>query len=334
MLFVPSFSLPATEHHGLRHGEVGRIFHFVLLALLALGLTSCSLPGIGSDSSSSSNSNTSSSSSTASVILTISPASATVSAGNQQKFTAKVTGTSNTAVTWVADVGNINSSGVYTAPQVSSKTTALIVATSMAPPHKVAWARITVNPKTTSVETSTLSVSTKTLPAATDNTPYSTVLTATGGSSPYSWSLISGTMPSGLLLSSSGVISGTPSKAGSFSFNARVSDSASQTSTQTLTLTVAAVSTPSPTTPTGSGSSDFDGPAELPRAYVSSAMADTPAPGETISVSAGGNFQSALNSASCGDTIALQAGATFSGIFTVPANSFDDKKCFIFFNIV
>jgi len=50
-------------------------------------------------------------------------------------------------------------------------------------------------------------------------------------------------------------------------------------------------------------------------------MADTPAPGSIITVNAGDDLQSALTSAQCGDVIELQAGATFSGRFIVPAKS-------------
>jgi hypothetical protein len=69
----------------------------------------------------------------------------------------------------------------------------------------------------------------------------------------------------------------------------------------------------------------FDGPAELPRVYILSAMSDTQAPGSTITVNSGGDLQSALNSANCGDTIQVQAGATFIGVFTFPAKSCDDN---------
>jgi hypothetical protein len=58
-------------------------------------------------------------------------------------------------------------------------------------------------------------------------------------------------------------------------------------------------------------------------------MTDTPAPGSTIQVTAGGSLQTALNNANCGDTIALQAGATFSGAFTFPAKSCDDQHWII-----
>jgi hypothetical protein len=68
---------------------------------------------------------------------------------------------------------------------------------------------------------------------------------------------------------------------------------------------------------------NYDGPAELPRVTVPSAMAKTPAPGSIISVNAGGDLQAALNNARCGDVIELQAGATFTGPVTVPAKSCD-----------
>ena len=67
---------------------------------------------------------------------------------------------------------------------------------------------------------------------------------------------------------------------------------------------------------------NFDGPAELPRVTVASSLADTPAPGSVISVSAGDDLQAALDSAFCGDTIELEAGATFKGRFIL-----SDKNC-------
>ena len=65
----------------------------------------------------------------------------------------------------------------------------------------------------------------------------------------------------------------------------------------------------------------YDGPAQLPIATVASTMSDTPAQGSIISVSAGGNLQTALDNAQCGDTIELQAGATFTGKFKVPSKN-------------
>jgi hypothetical protein len=68
-----------------------------------------------------------------------------------------------------------------------------------------------------------------------------------------------------------------------------------------------------------------DGPAELPRVHVNSSMAATPAPGARTMVPAGANLQQALNNAHCGDTLLLQAGATFSGNYNLPAKACDDQ---------
>jgi hypothetical protein len=79
----------------------------------------------------------------------------------------------------------------------------------------------------------------------------------------------------------------------------------------------------------GTNVSNFDGPAELPRVYVQSALADTPAPGHTIHVNVGGDLRGALDNASCGDTIELQAGASFAGTFSLPAKPCDDQHWII-----
>ncbi len=55
---------------------------------------------------------------------------------------------------------------------------------------------------------------------------------------------------------------------------------------------------------------------ESPRVFIDTTYS---APsGNTITVNAGGNLQAALNNAQLGDTIVLQAGATFTGPFTLP----------------
>ena len=88
--------------------------------------------------------------------------------------------------------------------------------------------------------TSALAVSTTSLSAGTVGTVYSASVQASGGTTPYTWSLSSGTLPAGLTLSSAGAISGTPTAAGTASFTVQVKDGANATATKSLSIVVAA----------------------------------------------------------------------------------------------
>jgi hypothetical protein len=87
-----------------------------------------------------------------------------------------------------------------------------------------------------------LTITTTSLASGTDLSAYKQTLAATGGIGSYSWSFASGSapLPTGLTLSSTGVISGTPAVLGSFSFTVQVIDASSpqQTATQGLTIVI------------------------------------------------------------------------------------------------
>jgi hypothetical protein len=74
---------------------------------------------------------------------------------------------------------------------------------------------------------------------------------------------------------------------------------------------------------------NFDGPAELPRVYMKTALVDTPAQGKTWIAKESGNLQQTISNAACGDTIKLQAGTTFSGRFRLPYKRCDDSHWII-----
>lgn len=69
-------------------------------------------------------------------------------------------------------------------------------------------------------------------------------------------------------------------------------------------------------TPRIAASSEAAHPPELPRLYVDTMSA--PRTGRTIPVPAGEDFQAALDASQPGDVIVLEAGATFTGPFTLP----------------
>ncbi len=81
------------------------------------------------------------------------------------------------------------------------------------------------------------SITTNSLDDAEVNTSYSRALTAHGGSGTYSWSVASGSLPAGLVLSSSGVISGTPTRLGRSDFTVQVT-SGGASETKALSITV------------------------------------------------------------------------------------------------
>ncbi len=81
-------------------------------------------------------------------------------------------------------------------------------------------------------------ITTTTLPGAQTGASYFQTLTKTGGSG--TWSLVSGSLPAGLALKSvSGVIAGTPTKAGTSGFKVAFTSSAGPATAKSLSITVA-----------------------------------------------------------------------------------------------
>ena len=83
-----------------------------------------------------------------------------------------------------------------------------------------------------------LSIITTSLPSATVGIVYAQGVAASGGQSPYTWSVSSG-LPAGLNINStSGAISGTPSTSGAFDFTVTVTDSGSPQKTTSRALSI------------------------------------------------------------------------------------------------
>jgi hypothetical protein len=84
-----------------------------------------------------------------------------------------------------------------------------------------------------------LGIVTTSLPNGALRVPYGATLQATGGSGPRSWSVVSGTLPAGVSLNAStGVLSGTPTAIGTFSFTVQVVDAASRPATASFSIRV------------------------------------------------------------------------------------------------
>jgi tripartite motif-containing protein 71 len=93
-----------------------------------------------------------------------------------------------------------------------------------------------------SAEVTPLTVVTVSLPSGEFGAAYSQTLEASGGSTPYTWSLTAGSLPEGLTLNpETGAISGTPSATGTSTFTVKVTDSSTptaETATASLSITV------------------------------------------------------------------------------------------------
>jgi hypothetical protein len=86
-----------------------------------------------------------------------------------------------------------------------------------------------------------LMITRSTIPSAAVNSPYSEIVSASGGTAPYSWSSSAGALPPGLALNSvDGRILGSPTQAGTFAFTIRVTDSLAVSADQAFSISVTA----------------------------------------------------------------------------------------------
>ena len=87
----------------------------------------------------------------------------------------------------------------------------------------------------------TITVSPTVVPGGTINVDYAPVqFTQTGGTAPVTWSLTAGALPSGMTLSAAGVLGGTPTALGPFTFTVTATDANACTASVPLSLSVLA----------------------------------------------------------------------------------------------
>jgi hypothetical protein len=84
-----------------------------------------------------------------------------------------------------------------------------------------------------------LAIASRTLPVGRPGRRYSVVLKAIGGTLPYRWTRVGGSLPPGLHLATTGRVSGIPARKGMFSVRARVADRSGTTRTRVFSLRIA-----------------------------------------------------------------------------------------------
>jgi hypothetical protein len=169
--------------------------------------------------------------------MTVMPANTIVTVGGTQKFT--VTGTYNdgstkdltSQVTWASsstEVAVISAAGLASAETTGTATISATLGS-------------VIGSTGLTVAAGPLAITSSPPPPGIVNQPYMANLTAIGGQPPYLWTVLSGTLPDGLTLSSGvgiGGITGTPSTVGTSNFVIEVSDSAGDSVTQAMSITV------------------------------------------------------------------------------------------------
>jgi hypothetical protein len=165
------------------------------------------------------------------IFVSISPAAQTnIDQGQTVKFSATVENDSaSKGVTWSCSASGLTgtacgsfsntttTSATYNAPSsVSANLSVTVTATSVADTTKTSSAVVMVCPPP--------SITSTALTTATPNASYSATVQASGGAGTLTWALMGGALPSGLTMSSSGAITGTPTVFGTFTFTAQVTD--------------------------------------------------------------------------------------------------------------
>ena len=167
---------------------------------------------------------------------------------------------------------------------------------------------------TLTIASATLTITTTSLPSGQINVAYSSTLASTGGTSPFTWSVTSGTLPTGLTLNAStGAITGTPTVSVTntpLTFQVKDSSSPQQTKTVSLTLTIGTGGTITVSlTPKRGGVTISQ---QLP--LTATVSNDVGSAGVSWTVSAGGTLSGAT-------TTAASFSAATAGVYTVTATS-------------
>ncbi|MCI0349769.1 MAG: choice-of-anchor D domain-containing protein [Acidobacteriales bacterium] len=158
------------------------------------------------------------------IAVSITPTSASLQTSGTKQFTATVTGSTNTAVTWSATGGTVSTAGLYTAPNTAGTYT--VKATSVADASKSASATVTVTAPAPAIGVSINPTSATLQTSATQQ--FAATVTGTSNTA-VTWSATGGT------ISTSGLYT-APSAAGTFSVRATSVADASKSASATVTV--------------------------------------------------------------------------------------------------
>jgi hypothetical protein len=160
-------SLVTTHSVALTSLIAGTTYHYRVLSADSTGVLVTGLDGVFSTPS-------------AAISVSVSPTTATVASGGTEQFSAQLTNTNNTAVTWSATSGTVSTTGLFTAPTVTATKTVTVTATSVADNTKSASATVTVNAAAGILTLSPASISFGSVPVGQTSSVLISTLTNTG----------------------------------------------------------------------------------------------------------------------------------------------------------
>jgi len=176
------------------------------------------------------------------IAVTLSTSETSLNPGQTATIIATLTNDRTDAgVTWTLTgpgtlSGNTTTSVVYTAPStVAVATSATITATSVA--------NTTITSTQSISLVAVLTITTTSLPAGILGVAYDSFINAAGAPAPFTWTIISGSLPPGLTFqttstSTSAEITGTPTVLGTSNFTVQVEDSSDAIVTQALSIVI------------------------------------------------------------------------------------------------
>jgi len=110
----------------------------------------------------------------------------------------------------------------------------------------------------------TITLSPSTLPTGTVGTAYSQTIAASGGTAPYTFTVTAGTLPNGLTLNpTTGILSGTPTTAATYTFTVTAKDANTVTGSQSYSVTISPAAAPTLVSITLTGPNSTPPPATL-----------------------------------------------------------------------
>jgi hypothetical protein len=173
--------------------------------------------------------------------ITTQPGNVAVTTGQTATFAVATTGTAPLSYQWKKDGNAIAgaTASSYTTPATSASDNNATFSVTISNAAGTVASNDAV--LTVRSQTSALTISTSSLPNGVVQGQYSATVQASGGTTPYAWTVLSGQLPAGLTLSgTSGMISGTPTAAGTASFTISVHDATGAATTLAASITISA----------------------------------------------------------------------------------------------